>query len=431
VIAALVVLAALSPRPVHAEAVVGTGTASSCTEAALDTALAAGGRVTFNCGASPVAIGVTSQKILAGDTIIDGGGLVTLMGSGATQVGALNGDGPPLLQGLASLRVVVNPDATLALANMTISNSSTSDYDGGGAVLNGGTLTVTNCTFATNSAGYSGGGAISNSGNLTVTNSTFSGNYADHGGAIYNSGTLTVSNSTFSYNSVIFSGAMPTLGGGGGAISNSGNLIVLNSTFSDNVAQYGGAAISNEYLGSSSLSNTIVANSNSVGNCSGTITDGGHNVDDGTTCGFRSPTGSLSNANALLDPAGLANNGGPTQTIALQAGSPAIDSGNEAVCSAPPVNNLDQRGYPRPGTGAVNCSIGAYEYSFQGSTPCAGDCDGNHQVTVDEILAMVNIALGNAHVTTCEAGDANHDNQITIDEILAAVNNALGGCREP
>jgi len=46
----------------------------------------------------------------------------------------------------------------------------------------------------------------------------------------------------------------------------------------------------------------------------------------------------------------------------------------------------------------------------------------------DEILTMVNIALGNTPVTGCEAGDASHDNQITVDEILTAVNNVLNGC---
>lgn len=60
--------------------------------------------------------------------------------------------------------------------------------------------------------------------------------------------------------------------------------------------------------------------------------------------------------------------------------------------------------------------------------PCAGDCNSNGQVTVDELLTMVNIALGNANVKTCLPGDANHDNEITIDEILTAVNNALTGC---
>ena len=59
---------------------------------------------------------------------------------------------------------------------------------------------------------------------------------------------------------------------------------------------------------------------------------------------------------------------------------------------------------------------------------CTGDCDDNHTVTVDEILTMVNIALGNADISTCFAGDANVDQQITVDEILMAVNNALNGC---
>ncbi|MFI5395225.1 MAG: dockerin type I domain-containing protein [Candidatus Binatia bacterium] len=61
--------------------------------------------------------------------------------------------------------------------------------------------------------------------------------------------------------------------------------------------------------------------------------------------------------------------------------------------------------------------------------PCAGDCNGNGTVTVNDILTLVNIALGNASITTCEAGDVNHDGRVTVDEILAAVNNALNGCR--
>ena len=60
--------------------------------------------------------------------------------------------------------------------------------------------------------------------------------------------------------------------------------------------------------------------------------------------------------------------------------------------------------------------------------PCEGDCGDDDQVTVDEILTMVNIALGNLNVSACEAGDANNDNRITVDEILTAVNNALNGC---
>lgn len=67
------------------------------------------------------------------------------------------------------------------------------------------------------------------------------------------------------------------------------------------------------------------------------------------------------NADPLLDPAGVRDNGGPTDTIALQAGSPAIAAAVDATCAAAPVNDLDQRGAPR-----VSCDIGAFEY---GSTP--------------------------------------------------------------
>ena len=63
-----------------------------------------------------------------------------------------------------------------------------------------------------------------------------------------------------------------------------------------------------------------------------------------------------------------------------------------------------------------------------GPPGCVGDCNSSDAVTVDELLTMVNIALGNTPVMACEAGDANRDGQTTVDEILAAVNNALNGC---
>jgi len=59
---------------------------------------------------------------------------------------------------------------------------------------------------------------------------------------------------------------------------------------------------------------------------------------------------------------------------------------------------------------------------------CVGDCDSDDHVTVNEILTMVDVALGNASVSACGDGDVNSDSQIAIDEILAAVNNALNGC---
>jgi hypothetical protein len=76
-----------------------------------------------------------------------------------------------------------------------------------------------------------------------------------------------------------------------------------------------------------------------------------------------------------------------------------------------------------------NCCIGAYEFSSPGPPPaCTGDCRGDDTVTIDELLTLVNIALGNAEMSECEIGDANSDGQITVDEILQAVNNALTGC---
>jgi hypothetical protein len=60
--------------------------------------------------------------------------------------------------------------------------------------------------------------------------------------------------------------------------------------------------------------------------------------------------------------------------------------------------------------------------------PCVGDCNVDRVVTVNEVLTMVNIALGNTLPSECAAGDANGDHQITVDEILTAVANALNGC---
>lgn len=59
---------------------------------------------------------------------------------------------------------------------------------------------------------------------------------------------------------------------------------------------------------------------------------------------------------------------------------------------------------------------------------CVGDCGGDSQVTVNELITMVNIALGTAQISACAVGDANGDGQITVNEIITAVNNALNGC---
>jgi hypothetical protein len=59
---------------------------------------------------------------------------------------------------------------------------------------------------------------------------------------------------------------------------------------------------------------------------------------------------------------------------------------------------------------------------------CIGDCTDDGEVTVDELITMVTIALGTGQLSTCPVGDANDDGEITVDEIIGAVNNALTGC---
>jgi hypothetical protein len=96
-------------------------------------------------------------------------------------------------------------------------------------------------------------------------------------------------------------------------------------------------------------------------NCYGfaATSDGGYNLDAGTSCGFSTANNSLSNTDPLLEPAGLQNNGGPTQTIALQPGSSAIDAIPSAVNGCGTTVTTDQRGVSRPqGPG---CDIGAFE----------------------------------------------------------------------
>ncbi len=227
----------------------------------------------------------------------------------------------------------------------------------GGGIFNFGTLTVTNSGFSRNSAGVAGGGGIENydGGTLTVTNTTFSRNSGAGGGGIFNSGTLTVANSTFSTNigpagggGIFNRGALTVTNStfsanvatslareiGGGGIENSGALTVTNSTFSGNSAAsqggVGGGILNHR---NATLKGTILAGSSSGGSCGGkAITDAGYNISDDNSCAF-SAAGSKNNTDPKLAAAGLARNGGRTDTIALQPDSPAVDAIPFASCT--------------------------------------------------------------------------------------------------
>jgi hypothetical protein len=342
---AIVALGIVGAVTTAAACVVGTGSSASCTDAALNACLPGGakfdGLVTFNCG-GPATIDIstgTGTKTISANTTIDGGGLVTISGGNAVQVFVVSG-------------------VTFTVRNLTIANGSA--LQGGGILnSNNGTVNITNSTFDHNSAA-TGGGVENSGGTVDITNSTFDHNSATAGGGVENSsGTMRVTNTTFDHNSAT---------GGGGIHNYSGTLTVTNSTFDHNSATVAGGIIQTQTDAEVTLTNVIIANSTN-GDCiiiAGAVNDGGHNLieDTGTNaCGLINGTnGNIIGQDPHLDPAGLQNNGGPTQTVAVLAGSPAINAGDDAVCTADPVNGLDQRGYARPGVGFPNCTIGAYEY---------------------------------------------------------------------
>jgi hypothetical protein len=275
----------------------------------------------------------------------------------------------------------IDPGVTAGLAGLTIRNGSRGGVTGGG-IDNSGTLTVTGCTLRNNFA-YTGGG-IENDGTLTVTKSTLSGNSATHGGGIYNNdgSTLTVANSTLSGNSAddegggIFNFATltitnSTLSGNsandaGGIFNfNNASLTITSSTLSGNSANSHNGGGIYTYSASATLINTIVANSTGTDlflqpSTPATFTGRNDLLDD--TSGGTAGTGFASNgffvntyyhSAASLDGRGLADNGGPTQTIALLPGSLAIRTGSAAS------GGTDQRGIARPSTGQND--IGAFQ----------------------------------------------------------------------
>jgi hypothetical protein len=147
------------------------------------------------------------------------------------------------------------------------------------------------------------------------------------------------------------------LGFGGGISNGGGTLTINNSTISGNSAlAHDGGGIA----GTVTLQNSIVAN-NSGGNCESGVVSKGYNLSSDNSCNFSS-SGDRNNTDPKLGP--LQNNGGPTQTMALLPGSPAIDAGNPSGCTDGQGHLLktDQRGMPRPDKeDKAGCDMGAYE----------------------------------------------------------------------
>ena len=286
--------------------------------------------------------------------------------------------------------VIVDNNAIVNASGLAVyQNAATQNGNAAGIYNSGGSLNVHNCSFL----GNAGGSAIENtSGFLNVSQTTFSGNSGVYAGGITCfTGTGTVTSCTFFLNT----------GGGGAGIFTAAPLIISSCTFVQNIASNNGGALEVQFGGGSSAAVVSVASSTFIGNAAmrtgggiflqgsqgsgavvtlnNTIVAGNHQANS-TVNDIANSSGSLSGSYNLIGAGGLMNgvngnivgvtdpklgpladNGGPTQTMALLPGSPAIDAGSNALAVNADGTPLmtDQRGLPRISNGTVD--IGAYE----------------------------------------------------------------------
>ncbi len=324
-----------------------------------------GGTVTLtNCT-------VSGNSATTGGGLYNKGGTVTLIRCTLSGNSATNGGGLDNFDGTATLTdcTVSGNSATnggglytesygkATLTNCTVSGNSASN--GGGLYSKDGTTTLTNCTVSGNSAVGTGGGldnsAVGNYGTATLTNCTVSGNSATNGGGLDNSGaaTVTLTNCTVSGNFASVSD---------GGLANYGTATLSNCTVSGNSATNGVGGLGNN--GTTKLTNTIVG-----GNTGGDVV------------GPLAPPSSnnLIGGNPRL--AALGNYGGPTQSMPLLPGSPAIGAGSTKLAvdgSGNPLTN-DERGAGFARTLSGKVDIGAFEDQIRGTAP--GSQNATHGVS--------------------------------------------------
>jgi hypothetical protein len=392
------------------EAGAATQTVTNCTDSgpgslrqAVEQA-SSGDTITFSPSLSCETISLASTVDIDINLTIDGPGASVLSLNGGNATGVL----------------LVASGVVATISGLTIEEGSATD---GGGIDNSGTLSLTNSVIAYNSGIY--GGGIYNNGTLNVTDTTLSYNHGapGYGGGIYNSGgTVTVLDSTLAVNTADVAGGVENVNGGTMSITNStlsGNwtglngysiyndgatLTMIHSTLSSTPpGEPGGDNGIANIDGSLTVTASIIANSTLVGetDCSGDITDGGYNLDDDGSCGFDAST-DLSDTPSGLDPEGLIDNGGPTETIALDPGSAAIG----AVKSAPLCSTTDQRGVARP----MPCDIGALEtddvaqtITFVSTPPADATIDGpTYAVTANATSRLpVTLSIDSSSTSVC------------------------------
>jgi hypothetical protein len=253
--------------------VIGNGTPASCTSAAVVSAIALGGIITFDCGPNPITITLTQTAKIVNNTgpeiVIDGGGLVTLSGNHQRRILYMNTCDPAQVWTTPHCQNQDHPRLTVQNLTFIDGNSIGQNFDGGGGgaiFVRGGRFKVVNSRFFANECEATGpdvgGGAIRvlsqfQGQPVYVTNSTFGGrddlgNRCSNGGALSSIGvSWQVLNSVISHNDAIGIGANPARpgtpgGGSGGGIYLDGNLFTLlvdGTIIEDNHANEGGGAI--------------------------------------------------------------------------------------------------------------------------------------------------------------------------------------------
>jgi len=220
---------------------------------------------------------------------------------------------------------------------------------------NGDTVNILRCTFSGNSAFNAG--ALGNYGTMNVVQSTLSGNSTtgNSGAGFINFGTMSIVNSTLSGN--VVTGAN-RIGGAGAQLGGESDpvLTISHSTIVGNTATGSGGGIYN--AGGTLIIKSSIFADNSAPNGPdiwGTADSAGFNlIEDVSDVTFTANNDILGVDPALM---ALADNGGPTETHAIEESSAAWGSGSCTDALGDPVTE-DQRGEPRPSEG---CSIGAYE----------------------------------------------------------------------
>ncbi len=327
----------------------------------------AGGGI-FNSFSSPV---LTKVSFKANSAAYDGGGIYSFQGSspklntvafiansaGRDGGGMYNAAGSAALTNVTFTAnsaaqgggAIYNMNSAVSLLKGTFTSNSAAS-DGGGILNVGSSPVLMNVTFSKNSSGYGGGIENLNGSNPQIVGATLNANAASvSGGGIYNDGNSNplVANVTFYANTA-------SAGTGGGIYNYSSSPTLKNVTFSGNSAFYA-SAMANSTGANPHVSDSIFWNDGTTE----IINDFSAPVFADSILAGGCPSGSggctnLSTSDPKLGP--LQANGGYTMTMALGAGSAAIDTGNNMTCTA-----TDQRGVSRPQGEA--CDMGAYEVS--------------------------------------------------------------------